>query len=215
MSAMEFSGPYPIRFSGNRFAGWLLQQVGWRVQFEGLPAAQGVIVIYPHTSNWDFVILLLAKWAVGIPVSFWAKDKLFQVPLWRAWLRWLGGVPVSRSAARGVVAQAVEQLREANSQGSYFWLALAPEGTRKWMPGWRSGFYQTALGAGVPLALVRLDYGRCEILVQDFLFMTGREVEDFSRIASVYDNVRALIPENAAPIRLLARTAPRSESVVR
>ena len=215
MSTIEFSGPDRVRFSGNRFAAWLLKTIGWRLQFEGLPARQGVLVIYPHTSNWDFVTLLLAKWAIGISVCFWAKDRLFLVPVFRRWLRWLGGIPVNRTSARGVVGNAVDQFRQSRAQGRYFWLALAPEGTRKRIAGWRSGFYQTAIGAGVPLGLVRLDYGRREVRALDFVFLTGNEIEDFERIAAVYDGVRAYIPKNAAPIRLLDRSVPRSETIVK
>ena len=215
MSAIEFSGPPAVRFSGSRLARWVLKQIGWRVQFDGLPTQQGVLVIYPHTSNWDFVILVIAKWAVGVSVSFWAKDKLFRVPFFAPWLRWLGGIPVNRTSPRGTVGQAVDRFAQAHSQGCYFWLALSPEGTRKRIPGWRSGFYQTALRAGVPLGLVRLDYGRCEVVAQDFILLSGNETDDFKRIASTYEGVKARIPENAAPIRLLDPGVPRSETVVK
>ncbi len=180
-----------------------------------MPAQQGVLVIYPHTSNWDFVILVMAKWAIGVSVSFWAKDKLFRVPVFAPWLRWLGGIPVNRTSPRGTVGQAVDRFRQARQGNQYFWLALSPEGTRKRIPGWRSGFYQTALRAGVPLGLVRLDYGRCEVLVQDFICLSGNETEDFKRIACSYVGVRACIPENAAPIRLLDPRVPRSETIVK
>ncbi len=215
MPAIEFSGPHPIRFSGNRLAAWLLRQLGWRLQFDGLPERQGVLLIYPHTSNWDFVILLLAKWAIGISVRFWAKDRLFRVPLFKHWLHWLGGIPVDRTSARGVVGCMVDQFLQARQQGRYFWLALSPEGTRKRTPGWRSGFYQTAVRAGVPLGMVRLDYGRRELLANDFMCLSGDEAEDFGRIASVYAGVTGYIAANATPIRLLDRSVPRSETVVK
>ena len=128
MSAIEFPGPPAVRFSGSRLARWVLKQIGWRVKFDGLPTQQGVLVVYPHTSNWDFVILVIAKWAVGISVSFWAKDKLFRVPIFAPWLRWLGGIPVNRTSPRGTVGQAVDRFAQARSQGRYFWLALSPEG---------------------------------------------------------------------------------------
>ncbi len=215
MSAIQLPGPHPIRFSGSRVADWLLKQWGWRVRFDGLPAQQGVLVIYPHTSNWDFVVLVLTKWAIGISVCFWAKDKLFRIPVFERWLRWLGGLPVDRTSPRGTVGQAVDQIAQARARGGYFWLALSPEGTRKRIPGWRSGFYQTSLQARVPLGLVRLDYGRREVLICDFLQITGDEAQDFQRIARSYAGVQAYRPENAAPIRLLDRNVPRSETIVK
>ena len=90
---------------GSALARRILSLIGWQLHFEGLPALQGVIVVYPHTSNWDFPVGILAKWAMGIEARFWGKHTLFRIPLFGAWLRWLGGVPVDRAAARGVVEQ--------------------------------------------------------------------------------------------------------------
>jgi 1-acyl-sn-glycerol-3-phosphate acyltransferase len=215
MPAIEFPRPFPIQFSGSPVVRWSLKRLGWHIHFEGLPTLQGMLVIYPHTSNWDFVILLAAKWAIGIPVSFWGKDKLFDIPLFGRWLRWLGGVPVNRTSPRGLVACAVEQFIKAKAQSHYYWLALSPEGTRKQIPGWRSGFYQTAVKADVPLCLVRLDYHLRKVELQHFVNLTGNVVDDFNRIASVYEGVTGYIPANAAPVRLLPPSVPRSETIVK
>ena len=215
MPSSEFPKPYPVQFACNRLARWTVRRLGWRVKFDGLPGLQGVLVVYPHTSNWDFVILILVKWAIGVPVRFWGKEKLFRIPLFGVWLSWLGGVPVERTSSRGVVGQAVDQFAQARLQGQYFWLALAPEGTRKLISGWRSGFYQTTLRAGVPLGLVRFDYRLREVVVTDFITLTGDETVDFKRIASAYDGVVGCIPGNAAPIRLIGPEVPRAETIVK
>ena len=171
-----------------------------------------MIVVYPHTSNWDFPVCVLVKWAIGIQLNFWGKDSLFRIPLFGRWLRWLGGVPVDRSASKGMVAQAVQQLETHRAQGSYFWLGVSPEGTRKKMPGWRSGFYQTVVQADVPLGLVRLDYARREVVALDFVILSGYPVADFARIAITYEGVQGCIPQNAAPICLMERVdAPRAD----
>ena len=202
----EFPQPHPVQFAGSAFARWVLTRLGWQVKFEGLPALQGMVVVYPHTSNWDFIVLMLAKWAIGVPVYFWGKDSLFRIPLFGRWLRWLGGVPVVRSASTGVVAQAVQQFETHREQGRYFWLGVSPEGTRKKQPGWRSGFYQTAFQAQVPLGLVRLDYARREVVALDFVMLSGDLAADLLRIAATYEGVEGFVPENAAPILLLSRS---------
>lgn len=194
-----------ISLRGNRFARRVLQWLGWRVCFDGLPARQGVIIVYPHTSNWDFVLLVLAKWAVGLPASFWGKDTLFRIPLFGRWLRWIGGIPVLRNAPQGVVGQAIGALQQARRQDKILWLGLSPEGTRKPTAGWRSGFYQTALGAQVPLGLVRLDYAQREVRALDFVTLTGDSAQDMARIRSVYDGVVAFRPDWMAPIELNGR----------
>lgn len=214
-TANEFPPPHPVQFTGSSLARWVLARLGWQVKFEGLPALQGMVVVYPHTSNWDFVVLILAKWAVGIPVHFWGKDSLFRIPLFGAWLRWLGGVPVDRSASKGMVAQVVNQFAKHRAQGSYFWLGVSPEGTRKKLSGWRSGFYQAVVQANVPLGLARLDYARCEVVVLDFVTLSGDPVADMARIAVIYEGVKGLIPQNAASIRLLNRADDSRVEVVR
>ena len=130
-----------IHFRGNRIAQALLRAAGWRVRFDGLPALQGVIVVYPHTSNWDFPVGLLAKWAIGLPVRFWGKDSLFRYPVFGRWMRAVGGIPVDRSAPQGVVQEMAERFAAARANGELFWLALSPEGTRSYRDHWRSGFY--------------------------------------------------------------------------
>lgn len=210
----DFAPPHPVQFKGSALAGMLLRWLGWHVEFAGLPARQGVLVVYPHTSNWDFVVMVLAKWALGVPVRFWGKDRLFHVPLLGRWLRALGGIPVERTSPHGVVGQAVEAFRAHQATDTYFWLALAPEGTRKALPGWRSGFYRTAVQAGVPLGLIRLDYGLRRITVTHFIRLQGDEAADFARIAAVYEGVAGHVPGNAAPICLLDPSVPRTETIV-
>lgn len=215
MPSRDFPHPYPVQFAGSAVARWLLRRMGWRVKFEGLPAMQGVLAVYPHTSNWDFVVLIVMKWAVGIPVRFWGKNSLFRIPLFGRWLRSLGGVPVERTSPQGMVGATVAQLQQARDRGEYFWLAVAPEGTRKRIPGWRSGFYRTAVQAGVPLGLVRVDYRLREVTVVDFIRLSGDVAADFQRIAAAFEGVTGCKPANAAPIRLLDASVPRNETIVK
>ena len=192
-----------MQLQGSALARWVLKLLGWRVEFDGLPAAQGVLIVYPHTSNWDFVVLVLAKWSVGLHASFWGKDSLFRIPLFGRWLRWIGGEPVVRDAPGGVVAQCVASIQNHKARGDFFWLGLSPEGTRKWTAGWRSGFYQTALQSDVPLGLAQLDFGTRRVVVRQFIRLCGDVAADMQRIAASFDGVRGQNPANAAPITLI------------
>lgn len=192
----------PVQLRGSRLARALLRLIGWRLSFHGLPARQGVAIVYPHTSNWDFVIGILAKWGAGLPVTFWGKDTLFRIPLFGRWLRWLGGVPVDRHSANGIVGQMARELRAARESGRFLWLALAPEGTRGRAEGWRSGFYHVALDAGVPLALVALDWGQRRVGVDHFLRLSGDRSADMAHIARGLAGVTGRHPELAAPVQL-------------
>ena len=117
MTPNDFPPPYPVQFQGSAVARWLLRRMGWRVDFQGLPGLQGVLAVYPHTSNWDFVVLLIVKWAIGIPVRFWGKDSLFRFPVFGHWMRYLGGVPVERTSAKGVVGDTVAHIQAARTSG--------------------------------------------------------------------------------------------------
>ena len=194
--------PPPIQPRGSAMARRVLGWLGWQVQFEGLPAPQGVIVVYPHTSNWDFPVGLLAKWAIGIDVNFWAKHTLFRVPLLGPWLRWLGGVAINRSDAASVVQQSIDLMRTRKQQGQPLWVVITPEGTRSWRPAWRSGFYRLAHGAQVPVGLAVLDFGRKQIRFTDFLQLSGDVPADMARIARVFDGCTGCRPELAAPITM-------------
>lgn len=200
--AAEELAERPVQLTGSRVARAVLRWIGWQVQFDGLASRQGVLVLYPHTSNWDFPIAVLAKWAVGLDVTFWGKDTLFRIPLLGRWMRWVGGVPVLRHTRQGVVGQMSERLLQARQHDEFMWLALSPEGTRSRTEAWRSGFYQVARHAGVPVALAFIDYPTRRIGVCGFLRLCGDVGADMAAIASRLAGYRGHRPELAAPIRL-------------
>ena len=200
---MAHAPPSSLTLCGSRWAERLLRLFGWRIEFTGLPSRQGVIAVYPHTSNWDFPIGLLTKWATGMPARFWAKDSLFRTPLIGPFMRRVGGIAVDRSGAHGLVGSTVQQIEAARQRGEWFWLAVAPEGTRKAVRGWKSGFYRVALGARVPLCVASIDYGRRCVRVSDFLDLSGDEALDMARVAACLEGVRGHRHDNAGPVRLL------------
>ncbi|WP_310625722.1 1-acyl-sn-glycerol-3-phosphate acyltransferase [Limnohabitans sp.] len=204
----EFAKPVSVQCKPNRLAAWLVQLMGWKIEFNGLPAKQGVLIGYPHTSNWDFVTMMPIKWAVGLPVQFFAKASLFRIPLFGRWIRFIGAVPIDRSLPQGVVGEMVDALKQHKQDDRLLWIGLSPEGTRKRTEGWRSGFYQLALGADVPLCMLRIDYGNKVAKVTDFMRLTGDVQADYARIAKVYKGVKGFHAHQAAPIRPLpARNA--------
>jgi len=195
-------GARPIQLRGSAVARFILRCFGWRVEFEGLPALQGVVMVYPHTSNWDFVVGILAKWAIGIPVKFWAKASLFKPPLLGPWVRWVGGVPIDRSSSKGMVGDTVAQIAEARRNEQFYWLAVAPEGTRSLTTGWRSGAYHVALEAHVPVALAALDFGRKSVRFKEFVMPGGEPQADFAMFEKALGGPLARRPELAGPITL-------------
>ncbi len=196
-------GPYPIQFKGHAWAAVLLKLIGWKVDFQGLPGLQGIAIVYPHTSNWDFLTAMLCKWTLGLPVHFWCKDSLVKVPLFGRWLKWIGGVPIDRSSPRGVVGAMTEVFAEHQRAGTFLWLGLSPEGTRKRTDGWRSGFYQLAMATQLPLAIVRFDYRQKVLKFECFVKLTGNVDVDYAYLQKMYEGVEGFHIDNAAPIKPL------------
>lgn len=194
----------PVQFNGSALAALVLRCLGWRLNYHGFVARQGVAIVYPHTSNWDFPIAVLAKWAIGVQVRFWGKDSLFRIPVFGTWLRWIGGVPLDRSTSRGAVGEMVAQFDQARERNALFWLALSPEGTRKRTDGWRSGYYQVALRARVPIMLVKLDVSRKCIDFSHFVAITGQVDADHERLAAHYQGASGFKPQGASPVRPLS-----------
>jgi 1-acyl-sn-glycerol-3-phosphate acyltransferase len=132
--------------------GWL-RLAGWRIEGELPDLARCVVAVAPHSSNWDFVHAVAAVFALGLRVSFIGKHTLFRGSL-GGFMRWLGGVPVDRARANGLV----EDMVDAFARSARLWLGIAPEGTRTRVGGFKSGFYRIALAAGVPILPVALNY---------------------------------------------------------
>ncbi len=132
---------------------WILRRAGWTFSGQMPDIPKFVCIVAPHTSNWDFPIGLAAKWALGFDAHWWGKDTLFRPPL--GWfMRANGGIPVDRKNKGNAVERTVALARSSEC----FALALSPEGTRKAVTEWRSGFWHVAKGAGIPICLVALDW---------------------------------------------------------
>jgi 1-acyl-sn-glycerol-3-phosphate acyltransferase len=171
---------------------------GWCVVEPPERPTHAVIVGYPHTSNWDGVVALLTKVALGLPANWVGKDTLFRWPIGGI-MRRLGGIPIDRSAPRGFVAQMAAEF----GARPRFLLVIAPEGTRRLTKGWKSGFYRIALAANVPVALAFVDYSRRQAGILTYLNMTGDPATDITAIATHYEGRAGKHPELASPIRWL------------
>ena len=178
-------------------ANQLLKLFGWRAVGSLADHPKCVIVVAPHTSNWDFPVLMLVKIALGLKVSWMGKHTLFRPPF--GWImRRLGGMPIDRSARHNMVEQAVESFRTHDR----LLLAIPPEGTRKRTPYWRSGFYHIALGAQVPIALAYADYRRKVGGIGGVIMPSGNVDADMALIRDFYGGIVGKRPDQFGEIRL-------------
>jgi 1-acyl-sn-glycerol-3-phosphate acyltransferase len=176
---------------GNGFSRWLgraaLALAGWRIEGELPDRPKLVAIVAPHTSNWDFIVGILAVFALGIRVRFLAKHTLFWPPL--GWLmRWFGGMPVNREAPQGLVPQVVEAIEKAPS----VFLAITPAGTRSSTRPWKSGFYHIAVAARVPILPAALDGGARAIRLFPAFETSGDYEADLPRLMALYEGIRGV-----------------------
>ncbi len=174
-----------------------LRLIRWQVILPQPLPARCVVVIYPHTSNWDFPIGLLTKWAFARRFRWVGKDTLFAGPLGALLVRW-GGIPVNRRERTGFA----ETMREAFASNAELRLVIAPEATRSRVEHWKSGFYHIARAAAVPVGLAFIDWSRREIGFAGFVELTGEEDADMGTIAAAYEGRVGRNPEQQGPVRL-------------
>ncbi len=171
--------------AGNAFTRWLGRSVlrlgGWRLVGDFPAQNKLVIIAAPHSSGWDAFWGLAAKLALGLRLVFIGKQELFHGPL--GWLlRRMGAMPVDRANAHGVVDQIVARFAQADTM----WFVLAPEGTRKHVQQWKTGFWHIARDAGVPVLCAYFDYPGKTIGIGELFAMTADLKADMARVRDYY-----------------------------
>lgn len=165
--------------------------LGWKIEGTLPPKIKKcVIIVVPHTSWHDFYIGALVRKIISANINFIAKRELFRFPF-GYYFRWMGGAPVDRKSKKNMVQQVTEMFNNRDE----FRLALAPEGTRKKVEHWRSGFYHMAHNAGVPIVCVAFDYNKKTVSIGLPFTTTGSYEMDYPLLKSFYKNVVGKVPE--------------------
>lgn len=190
--SLQFPSPPPGLFQDR---GWFWRAVGrtyfswsgWRIEGPFPDVPKCVAVVAPHTSNWDFPLGLALVFATHLRVSWLGKHSLFKPPF-AGFLRWMGGIPVDRRANHGVVSDCVQAFMAAPA----LLMALAPEGTRKGVSRWRTGFYQIAVGAGVPILPVGFDFKDHVVRLMPLFHPSGDLERDLPLIQALFHTTQGL-----------------------
>jgi 1-acyl-sn-glycerol-3-phosphate acyltransferase len=163
----------------------VLRLFGWEVT-GGLPqeVKKCIIIIAPHTSQWDFIIGRLAFWHLGLKVRFLIKKEFFFFPVGPV-LRWLGGLPVNRSKG----ASSVNQILDIFDSYDTMSIIITPEGTRKYSANWKRGFYFISQKANIPIALAYLNYQKKRGGIGPLLLPSGDFEKDFKYIEDYYRDI--------------------------
>ncbi|MEX0159178.1 MULTISPECIES: 1-acyl-sn-glycerol-3-phosphate acyltransferase [unclassified Microbacterium] len=169
----------------------------WTLTAEATPVRPTILIGAPHTSNWDFVLMLAIAWRLDIEVHWLGKNSLF-----RGWrgpiMRSIGGIPVDRADPARVVNDVVAQVHS----GSVFGLVITPDGTRGGNEYWKSGFYRIASETGMPVTLGFVDRTTMTTGLGPTLELTGDVAADMDRIRAFYADKAGLRPERRTTPRL-------------
>ncbi|WP_454130228.1 1-acyl-sn-glycerol-3-phosphate acyltransferase [Microbacterium aurum] len=179
---------------------WLCSR--WRLRTEPAPTRPTVLVGAPHTSNWDFVLMLAIAWRLGIHIRWLGKASLFAG--WRGpVMRALGGIAVDRADAARVVAEIVARV----NAGEVFSLVVTPDGTRGGNAYWKSGFYRIARETGMPVTLGYVDRTTMTTGLGPTIELSGDVAADMDRIRAFYADKAGLRPERRTEPRLSSEGA--------
>ncbi len=171
---------------------WILSLLGWKIDRTPPTGAQKcVVVVGPHTSNWDFVIGKLTFSYYGVNAKFLIKKEMF-IPGFGWFLKRMGGVPVDRKAKNNMTKQAVSYFSEYDN----LFLVFTPEGTRSYNPHWKKGFYYIAQEANVPIYMAYIDYKTKTGGFDELFVPTGDSEKDIRHIKQVLSKYTGRIPEN-------------------
>ncbi|MFF5625961.1 1-acyl-sn-glycerol-3-phosphate acyltransferase [Microbacterium sp. NPDC012755] len=169
----------------------------WTLASEPAPTRPTVLIGAPHTSNWDFVLMLAIAWRLGIDVHWLGKKSLF-----RGWrgpiMRGIGGIPVDRADPARVVNDVVSQVND----GAVFGLVVTPDGTRGGNEYWKSGFYRIAVQTGMPVTLGFVDRTTMTTGLGPTIDLTGDVAADMDRIRAFYADKAGVRPERRTEPRL-------------
>jgi 1-acyl-sn-glycerol-3-phosphate acyltransferase len=179
-------------------ARWILRITGWRIEIIPPQTSRYVMIGAPHTSNWDFFVMLLLMTVESIPIRWMGKDSLFKWPL-GVFMRSLGAIPVNRSESTNLV----DQIAALFDQYDELIIGLAPEGTRKKTTRWRTGFYYIALKADVPIVMAYVDYKHKVCGLGPSITPSGDIQADFEIIQKFYSGFVGKHPHKQGKIELL------------
>ena len=196
-SASKKQIPKSFRANRSRFLQWLGRAVlsffGWKVK-GGIEEKHNhkklVVLIAPHTSNWDGIFGVAALAGLDAKISFIGKHTAFKYGL-GTFLRYMGGIPVDRSRPGGIIQHAIDQIKEIN--GSL--IAISPEGTRSKVKEWKTGFLRIAKEIKAEIVPASLDYSKKEILLGKVFKLSGDNQKDISDLKKYYSAFKPKHPE--------------------
>ena len=152
--------------SSRALGGAVLKLLGWKIVGRAPNIKKLLIIIAPHTSNWDYIIAMAAKFYLGLRVRYLMKSEIYIWPF-RSLLKWSGGIPVYRFEKTDILDQTIDHLKSEEN----VWLGMSPEGTRSKIDKWKTGFLRIAHGADIPILVVSINAPDKTIIIDKLVML--------------------------------------------
>ncbi len=176
----------------SKILGAFYRASGWKIDGVKPNLSKYVIIVAPHTSNWDFFVGWGARNVIGFRPNFLAKKSLFKIPFVGWFLKFIGGFPVDRSRKTNLVDQVVQLYKEQDS----FIMTITPEGTRSYSPNWKTGFYRIAVQSGVPIVKIGFDYRTKTVFIDEPFYPSGEMEREIEEIKDYFRPFQGKNPED-------------------
>ncbi len=183
-----------------KLAYWVMRLKGWTFHGERPKDRKFILLGAPHTSNWDFILTWALMSYFDLPLKYFVKDQIFKGPL-KPFFISMGAMPIDRSRRLNMVERTIEAFQENDD----IVIGILPEGTRKYVEHWKSGFYHIAQGAKVPLILAGVDGVNKKLILLDRFETTGDIQADMEKLAEIFGDIKGMVPEFSGPVRLKAQ----------
>ena len=165
---------------------------GWTIRGNVPDEERIVIIAAPHTSNWDFILAMLAIFGLNIKVRWLGKHSIFK-PGFKKFFEWLGGIPVYRDNPSSLIENVVNIVKKERS----IVIAMTPEGTRKKVKRWKTGFLRIAKQTHSKILLISIDAPTKSIEIGNIFNPTGNSEEDLAYIQKYYSTFRGINPQKS------------------
>lgn len=193
-SAAPKQAPLQLRAGRGALSQWVgytvLRGLGWRLEGEIPDLKRCLLIGAPHTSNWDFVLAMACILAINLKMRWLGKHTIF-VPVVRRLFKWLGGIPTDRTEPKTIV----ENVRRIAEEEGGVVIGITPEGTRKKVVKWKTGFLRLAQSLDCPILMVGLSFSTRRVVIGDLFYPTGDNEADLLQIRAYYDQFDGKYPD--------------------
>lgn len=187
------------------FSRLILKLFGWKTVHAPFPEPRGIIVVYPHTSNWDFPLGLLWKSAHKVHPRWVAKESIFKPPIIGSLMRKMGGIGIKREGNLEV-AQSLKKIMLSQEQ---CWLVIAIEGTRSYKPFIHMGYYYIAKAANVPIGLAHFNYQSKTISVTEYRHVMDSPELEIEQLRMDFAEHHAYAPDRVGSLAIKQKRQPQ------